>query len=289
MGDILVVGGTGQMGSGVVAGLVARGHGVRVLTRSADKARAVPGGALGVVGDLADPASCRPAFANVDAVFLTNSLGRSEMHEGLTAVGLARAGGVGRLVYLSVQSCDEGSALVPHFASKLAVEGAVEETGIEHTILRSNNWQQCDYLFRDAIVGMGVWPQPIGEHGLSLVDLRDVQEAAVNALTEPGHANRTYVVAGPRTVNGHGASEIWSAALGRRIAYGGDDLDAWGAQMSVFLPGWLVHDLQSMYRVYQSRGLVATRAELAETEAILGRPPRSYEQFVQETASAWRR
>ena len=47
----LVVGGTGTTGGAVVGGLLARGEQVRVMTRSAEKARALPAGVEGVVGD----------------------------------------------------------------------------------------------------------------------------------------------------------------------------------------------------------------------------------------------
>ena len=52
---ILVLGGTGTVGSAVVPALQAKGHAVRVLTRSADKARSAPEGIDVRVGDLADP------------------------------------------------------------------------------------------------------------------------------------------------------------------------------------------------------------------------------------------
>ncbi len=44
---ILVIGGTGVVGSQVVRELLARKMDVRVLTRSADKARGLPAGAEG--------------------------------------------------------------------------------------------------------------------------------------------------------------------------------------------------------------------------------------------------
>jgi len=84
-----------------------------------------------------------------------------------------------------------------------------------------------------------VYPQPIGDLGLSRVDIRDIAEAAAIALTKPGHEGQTYNVVGPQVHTGKSTAEVWSRALGKTIAYGGNDLDAWEQQSSSSCPhGW---------------------------------------------------
>ena len=68
---ILVIGGTGTVGSQVVHELLARKAVVRVLTRSADKAKGLPGGSEGVLGDLLDPGTVRSVFKGIDSVFIS--------------------------------------------------------------------------------------------------------------------------------------------------------------------------------------------------------------------------
>ena len=72
--NILVIGGTGLVGSHVVQGLVAKGEQVHVLTRSADKADGFPLGASGIIGDLHKPESLRWAMRGIDRVFLVTPL-----------------------------------------------------------------------------------------------------------------------------------------------------------------------------------------------------------------------
>src|SRR4051794_23776491 len=60
MGDIVVTGGTGYIGTRLVQVLVSRGHCPRVLTRAGSQAR-VPDGALAVIGDALDAQSIAPA------------------------------------------------------------------------------------------------------------------------------------------------------------------------------------------------------------------------------------
>ena len=185
----LVFGATGTVGSQVARELQSRGHQVRVLTRSADKAKSL-GPVEVVTGDLMDPASLRTIYAGVDGAFLLNGLSPSESHEGLMAVTAAIDGGLKRVVFLSVHRVDEAPHL-PHFGAKVGIEAAVKSSGIPFTILRPNNFYQNDLWYRDAILTHGVYPQPIGQVGLSRVDVRDIAEAAAIALTQDGHPGKT--------------------------------------------------------------------------------------------------
>ena len=284
---VLVVGGTGLVGPQVVRELLARGAEVSVLTRSAEKARSLARGARAITGDLLDPKSVRSVFAGQDGVFLLNPVSATETHEGLMAVNGVRMAGVKRLAYLSVHNVEDAPHL-PHFGSKIAVEIAIKASGLPFTILRPNNFYQNDSWFKDAMLQYGVYPQPFGNVGISRVDVRDIAEAAAIVLTEDGHAGQTYNLVGPRACTGAGTAETWSRALGKPIAYAGDDLDAWEAQSLQYLPPWMVFDFRLMYAFFQEKGLKATAADIDRLTKLLGHPPRSFEDFAAETAKAWR-
>lgn len=282
-----ILGGTGTVGSEVVEALVARGEQVRVVTRDEQKTRTLPGGAVGVVGDLSDPACYPTLFHELDTLFLLNAVTPTELQEGLAAVNEARRAGARRVVYLSVHDAEKGPA-VPHFASKLAIERALRESGVPFVILRPNNFFQNDDWMRDAVVQHGVYPQPIGAVGLSRVDVRDIAAAAANALTSPAHDGRTYAVVGPEPLTGEACARSYARALGREVRYAGDDLAAWEAQARQSLPAWMVYDFALMYEVFQREGLAATPAQLAETRAILGAEPRPFAAYVDEAVARWR-
>jgi uncharacterized protein YbjT (DUF2867 family) len=284
---VLVVGGTGMVGSQVVRELLARGAEVSVLTRSAEKAGSLPRGARAITGDLLDPKSVRSVFAGQDGVFLLNPVSATETHEGLMALNGVQMAGVKRLAYLSVHNVDAAPHL-PHFGSKTAVEIAIKASGVPFTILRPNNFYQNDSWFKDAMLKYGVYPQPIGNVGISRVDVRDIAETAAIALTADGHAGQTYNLVGPRACTGTGTAETWSRALGKSIAYAGDDLDAWEAQSLQYMPPWMVFDLRLMYAFFQEKGLKAPAADIDRLTTLLGHAPRSFEDFADETAKAWR-
>ncbi len=283
---LVVIGGTGQTGSEVVRELLARDQEVHVLTRDPKKAKGVPEGVQAHTGDLLDPTTIRTVFRGMDGVLLVNTVSPTETHEGLMAVNGAVMGDVGRIVYLSVHHVDRAPYL-PHFGSKLIVEMVIEQSGIPYTILRPNNFFQNDNWLKQALLEHHVYTQPLGRIGSARVDVRDIAEIAAIALTEDGHAGKTYSVVGPQNLTGAQCAKIWGKALGEAIAYGGDDLDAWERQSLQYMPPWLVFDFRMMFKYFHTNGFTATSEELATTTKLLGRTPRDLESFAQEMATAW--
>ena len=285
--EVLVIGGTGMVGSEVVRRLLAGGITPRVLLRSPEKAAGLPEGARAAAGDLRRPESLDSAFQGAEAVFLLNALSQDETAQGLAAVGAARREGVAHVVYMSVHGLRE-TPHIPHFASKIPIEDALRDSGLEWTFLRPNSFFQNDLRFAAVIAGNGVYPQPIGNAGTSRVDVRDIAGAAFNALTRREHRNRAYPLVGPDILTADQVAAIYSKHLGREVRYAGDDLDVWAAEVARMLPGWLVEDLRIMYAHFQKHGLKAASGELALCETVLGRPPRSFESWVAEVAPSWK-
>lgn len=284
---ILVIGGTGTVGSQVVRELLARKVDVNVLTRSADKAKALPAGARVATGDLLDPGTVRSVFNSVDGVFMLNAVSSTETHEGLMALNGALMSKVKRIVYMSVHNLDKALHL-PHFGSKFPIEAVIKSSGMSYTIIRPNNFYQNDFWFKDALLQHGVYPQPIGDVGLSRVDVRDIAEAAAIALTTSDHEGETYNLVGPEVWTGRTTAEVWSRALGKPIAYAGNDLDAWEKQSLQYLPAWMVFDLKLMYELFQEKGFKATPADIERQTRMCGHTPRGFEDFTRETAKMWR-
>jgi uncharacterized protein YbjT (DUF2867 family) len=283
---VLVVCGTGTVGSQVTRHLLEKGAEVRVMSRSADRTK-VQLPVETVQGDLEKPDTLGSQFTGVDAMFLLNALSQTETAQGLAAVEAARKGGVKKIVYMSVLM-PPGSEVIPHFATKIPVEQAVRESGLEWTILRPNNFYQNDLGMRDAIVGLGVYPQPLGDKGVTRVDVRDIADGAVNAVFDADHNGVIYPLNGPRAWGGEDTARIYTENLGRTVTYGGNDVDAWGKQASAYLPEWLVDDLKIMYRFFQERGFEATPDEIEMQRKLLAHDPRAFETFVWEVAPQWR-
>lgn len=285
--SILVIGATGTIGSLVTQGLADSGAEVKALVRQTGK-RAFPAGVTEVVADLTDVPSLRAALSSVRTLFLLNAVTPDEVTQALITLNLAQEAGIERVVYLSVIHADRFTN-VPHFTGKHTVERMIESHGIAATILRPAYFMQNERMVQQTIQDYSVYPMPIGSAGVSMVDARDIADVAVAELLRRDRASAaleriTLDLVGPQALTGASVAKIWSAALGRQIAYGGDDVAAFEAQMASFGPAWLAYDMRLMMAGIQQFGMTSEGA-VDRLQAILGRPLRSYEAFVREAVA----
>ncbi|WP_129775351.1 NmrA family NAD(P)-binding protein [Peristeroidobacter soli] len=286
--SILVTGATGTVGSLVVQRLAAAGADVKALVRQPDKLT-FPAGVTEVVGDLTDVTSMRAALSSVRTLFLLNAVTPDEVTQALIALNLARDAGIERVVYLSVIHADQYTN-VPHFTSKHTVERMIESFDMPATVLRPAYFMQNEHSVHQAIQGYGVYPMPIGSAGVSMVDTRDIADIAVAELLRrdraPAPLPRTMLdVVGPEPLTGESAAKIWSSALGRNVTYAGDDVAAFEAQMAAFAPAWMAYDMRLMMAGIQKFGMLGAADAVDRVQAILGRPLRTYADFVKEIAA----
>ena len=270
---VLVTGATGNVGSVVVAELLKRGAEVRALIRKPDADHKLPASVEVAIGDLLDPVSIEEAMKGVDKLFLLNAVVADELTQALIAYGIAKRIGLKHVTYLSVFKVQEFRD-VPHFASKLAVEGALREFGVPYTILRPGYYMQNDIGLKDALTGPGLYPMPLGTAGI--------------ALTEKGHEEQTYDIVAPSLISGPGNAALWSKLLGKEIKYTGHDFDQWEKSMRARMPSWSAFDLRMMLQAYFDRGFASTETEVERLAKLLGHTPRSYEEFATETAQTWK-
>lgn len=283
---VLCIGGTGTVGREVVGRLRERGVSVRCMTRSAERAGTGGDGVELVRGDLEDPSSLERVFEGVDRVHLLTPLHPDEAQLGIAAVDAARRAGVERIVFHSVHRVEDG-AHIPHFGSKLEIQRALETSGVPWVTIEPNSYMQNDLIVREPIMEMQIYPLPIGPVGVNRVDVRDIADATVAALLEDGHEGARYPVAGSRAWTGEEITEAWGDALDGTIVYVGDDLDMWEEGVTGTMPEWLVRDLRIMWAHFLEHGLLASPEELALQTRLLGREPRGFEDFVDETIAAW--
>jgi uncharacterized protein YbjT (DUF2867 family) len=281
---ILVTGGTGRVGSEVVKELQKRKADIRLLVRKNDDP--TPTGVEAAIGDLLDPVSVEKAMDGVDKLYLLNAVLPDELTQGLIAYDLAKKLKLRHVVYHSVFRVEHFKD-VPHFASKLAIESALREFDIPFTIIRPNYFIQNDATLKDALTKTGIYPMPLGQVGISAVDIRDIAEAAAIALTSDGHFGKTYNLNGPEVLSGPKIASIWSGLLGKEIRYLGDDMDAFEEQMRKRAPSWSAFDIRMMFEGYLERGFIAEDGDLETLTKLLGHTPRRYEDFARETLLKW--
>lgn len=286
---ILVTGATGTVGRQVVDQLVKRGADVRAFVRDSAKVK-FPAGVAVAQGDLLDVDSLRAAFTGISTLFLLNAVVADEFTQALVALNLAREAGIERIVYLSVIHSDVYSN-VPHFAGKFGVERMIEKAGFNATILRPAYFMNNDLTIKDVVLGYGIYPMPIGSKGLAMINTSDVAEIAAIELirrentTRPLPLERINLV-GPDTLTGANVAAIWSEVLKRPIAYGGDDTAGFEQNLRKFMPGWMAYDMRMMSERFVSDGMIPDAGDVERLTALVGRPLRSYRDFVAGIAAS---
>jgi uncharacterized protein YbjT (DUF2867 family) len=272
------------VGSAVLDELLRRKANVRLLVR--DEKASVPSGVDVAVGNLLDPPAVERAMDGCEQLYLLNAVTPDELTQGLVAYDLAKRHKLRHVVYHSVFRVDEFRD-VPHFASKFAIESALRAFDVPWTVIRPNYFFQNDKTLREPLFGSGVYPTPIGDAGISAVDVRDIAEATAIALTTDGHEGQVHNLNGPDLLSGPKAAEIWSRLLGRTIRYTGHDMDAFEAAMRERAPAWAAFDIRMMFQGYLERGFAAGPGDLEALTALLGHSPRTYEAFARETVAEW--
>jgi uncharacterized protein YbjT (DUF2867 family) len=144
-GTVLVVGGTGMLGSQVVAELLGRGKQVRALVRPGSDATGLEAaGATIARGDMMDLDSLVRAMDGADSVITTaagytrHSKGDTPQIDTIGNRNLAEAAsrtGIRRFVLTSILTCDQ-TPYVPHFWHKKRAEDRLEELGVPFVALR---------------------------------------------------------------------------------------------------------------------------------------------------------
>lgn len=269
---ILVIGGTGKVGSSVVASLRAMGHDAVIAARQPG-----PGG---IALDMRDPAAVEQAARGFDAAFFATPLGPDESDVGVAIVTALGAAGVKRIVYLGIMNLI-AMREIPHFETKIPVRAAVLAAG--GTVVEANFFFQNDAMMLPAILHGGVYPMPVGSAGVWSVDTGDIGHAAARALTMDDWQGQAVPLCGPDRLTGPVMAQLWSEALGRPVAYGGDEIAPFVGMLSQIIPNfgpWEANDFAVMMRVTQEHGCPATPADIAASEAIVGRPLRRYNEFV---------
>jgi len=286
---MLVTGATGNIGRHVVQQLLQRGAKVRALVRNPDTAQ-LPAQVEVAQGELLDVDALRAAFQGVSTLFLLNAVVADEFTQALITLNVAREAGVKRVVYLSVIHSDR-YVNVPHFAGKFGVERMIEQMGFSATILRPAYFMDNDLTIKDVVLGHGVYPMPIGSKGLAMIDARDIGEVAALELLARDQAEETAALTrinlvGPDTLTGADVAGIWSDALGRPIAYGGDDAALFEQNLRQFMPGWMAYDMRQMAERFVSDGMVPEPGDVERLTALLGRPLHAYRDLAAAVAAA---
>jgi uncharacterized protein YbjT (DUF2867 family) len=284
---ILVIGATGPTGSAATGALLARGERVRVVTRDRAKAEAMSelAGAEVVVADASAPETVEPCFAGIEKAYLVPPLAPrwNEMQRALIeAAARADVRHMARISAIGVAPDEPSMSLTHHWQG----EQDLEASGMAWTHIRGNSFSQNTLYEAATIKGESRFYDCVGDAPFAKVDTRDIGEIVAKVLTEDGHEGKTYELTGPEPLTYADLAERLSAALGRRVEYVNLSTEERARMLEATgLPDWLAHEFSAIYGegFYGAGGGATTTDTIRE---LLGRPPRSYDDFARDYAAA---
>jgi uncharacterized protein YbjT (DUF2867 family) len=266
---ILVLGGTGKTGRRVAARLGDRGVPVRIGSRSSE-----------IPFDWEDRSTWGAALDGTRAVYISYypdlaAPGAPETVQALTEEALAR--GVRRLVLLSGRGEVEAQR----------AEQAVFDSDAEVTVVRCAWFMQnfSEDFLRDAVLS-GEIALPGGDALEPWVDVDDIAEVAVAALTEDEHVGELYELTSPQLYTLTQLAAQLGEVTGTDVRYVPVSVDDYAAAAADHgVPEELVEHLTYLFsEVFGQNASTADGVQRA-----LGRPARDFAEFARDaaTAGAW--
>jgi uncharacterized protein YbjT (DUF2867 family) len=262
----LVLGGTGKTGRRVAERLKARGVPVRIGSRSGEPRF-----------DWEEPKTWAPVLDGVGSVYIS-------YYPDLAVPGAREV--VSSFAELAVRSGVTRQALIAGRGEPEAdvAEDAVRAAGGELTVVRpawfAQNFSE-DY-WRDYVLA-GEVALPAGDTPEPFVDVDDIADVAVAALTEDRHIGETYELTGPRLLTFAEAVEEIAEATGREIRYVPVSIEEFAAAAAEQgVPGEWIELLTYVFgEILDGRNAHVT----AGVQRALGREPRDFADYARDAAA----
>lgn len=269
---ILVTGATGQVGRHLVTQLHEAGHTVRALTRNPAKAD-LPAGVEVVAGDLSDITTLDAAFDGIEGIHLITFGGDDggDLTNGAEIIDLAERHGIRRATVLG------GWA-------PTSIESALQASSIDWTIAQPVEFMgnACEWaaeIHATRTVSM------LAIHPSAVVHEADIAAVAVTALTQDGHAGRTYPLTGPAALTPAERTRILADATAQEITFVPLSEDDERARLRGYGydEDYVEFGIQLAINPPEAAGVV-----LRTVEDVTGQPARTFAQWAREHVTQFR-
>ncbi|VVO39745.1 NAD(P)H-binding protein [Pseudomonas fluorescens] len=264
---ILVLGANGKTGRRVAERLQAAGHPVRLGSRTANPPF-----------DWENRSTWSTVLEGVQAVYITYQpdLAVPNALETVRAfINQALESGARKLVLLSGRGEVEATQ----------AEQLLQASGAEWTVLRASwfcqNFSEAHFLEPILEGELALPVDPVAE---PFVDVEDIAEIAVAALTSSAHAGQLYELTGPRALTFVEAIDEIAQATGRDIRFASVPTQAYREALEQSqLPAELIDLVLYLFTTV----LDGRNTPIADgVQRALGRPPRDFSDYVRRTAAS---
>ena len=280
---ILIIGATGSVGFEVAKRLVNLNEPVKIAVRNPDRAKSIKLKKVEFVQfDYHDTSTFANALENVKKVLLVSPPSYLKIQDSvISAIDAAINAGVKLIVNISAISIE----------SKLdkpmkEIEDHIKNSKVDSVFLRPNCYMQnFNDLFRNLIIEENQISVPANNAKICFVDVRDVSDVAVKALTDSKLKNNTYKLTGKRSLNMHVVAHLFSEELHREIEY--NSISEQLFEKSLITAGWPAGTIEGTLQLCSHVKSGETAQTTDDIEKILGREPIKFEKFIRDYSDNW--
>lgn len=283
---IAVTGASGQLGRLVINQLLEKVSPDQVVAVVRNPQAATDLHALGVhvrKGDYDDMASLKGAFKGVEKVLLVSSVVPGQrLRQHKAAIDAARDAGVKLIAYTSMLGADTSHSMLA--GEHLATENYLIASGIDHVLLRNGWYLENHTASLPTAARHGVLTASSGSGRFASASRADYAGAAVAVLTQFGHVNKTYELAGDTAFTMDDLAATASARLNQSVVFRNllpSEYEA--ALLGMGLPRMIVDVIVNADAVALKGDLDSSSRTLS---TLLGRPTTTLEQAVQSALAA---
>ncbi len=259
--EILVLGATGKTGKRVTEKLQKRGIPVRAGSRNGNPPF-----------DWEKPGNWPAVLDGIQKVYITyypDFVTPGALEKIQRFVDTARKTGIQQLVFLSGRGEKEAEE----------AERIVTDSGLHWVVVRSSWFMQnfSEFYFLDYILG-GRITVPKHKALEPFVDLDDLADVVVEALTDDQHKGRIYELTGPELLSFKDATRMISKAINRPIVYEEVDMDGYVRILRDYqIPEDVIWGMQYLFtEVLDGRNESITD----DIENVLGHKPTPFGEYV---------
>jgi len=283
---IAITGANGQLGRLVINQLLEKVPAAQIVAVARNPETAADLRALGVnvrKGDYDDPTSLKEAFKGIDKLLLISAVVPGQrLRQHKAVIDAAREAGVKLIAYTSMLGADTSRSMLA--GEHLATEKYLIASGIDYVLLR-NGWYIENHTAALPIAAQhGTLIASSGSARFASASRADYAAAAVAVLTQVGHANKTYELAGDTAFTMDDLAAAASAKLGRTIVFRNLSPSEYGAALlAAGLPQMIVDVIVDADAVALKGDLDSSSRALS---TLIGRPTTTLEEAVQTALAA---
>ncbi|NQZ79690.1 MAG: NmrA family NAD(P)-binding protein [Colwellia sp.] len=284
--EILVIGGTGQVGSHLVDLLINYDSNFKLLARSPEKQeKLAEQGINSIIGAVGDEASLKFALAGIEQVFLLTSNDPEMFDSQKQLIDLAIETGIRKIVRLSAEpadaDCDMGM-----YSEHGKIDNYLIEADIDHVILRPTYFlQNMAVMHGGFIKENNMFAQYLGETKIPMIDTRDIAEAAFYSLRSDQFNNATYYLTGPKAVSFGDFATALSDKLQRKINYQNISYAQQEAGLKgAGIPDWVCDTVMKLFKKWAEN---EDHAVTDHFEKITGKKAIGIEQYIADHVTAF--